>query len=76
MTACADAEKERLIRTTVPTYDPATGKLTQLTYDADRNGRVDTWTSMDGTRPLYPASIATRTARLIDGSTTATPVLS
>ena len=50
--ACADAEKERLIRTTVPTYDSATGKLTQLTYDADRNGRADTWTSMDGTRPL------------------------
>ena len=50
--ACADAEKERLIRTTVPTYDKTTGKLSQLTYDADRNGRVDTWTSMDGTRPL------------------------
>jgi hypothetical protein len=50
--ACADAEKERLIRTTVPTYDSATGKLTQLTYDANRDGRVDTWTSMDGTRPL------------------------
>jgi EF hand domain-containing protein len=51
--ACADAEKERLIRTTVPTYDAATGRLKQLTYDADRNGRVDTWTSMDGTRPLF-----------------------
>jgi hypothetical protein len=51
-TACTDAEKERLIRTTVPTYDKATGKLTQLTYDANRDGRVDTWTSMDGTRPL------------------------
>ena len=50
--ACTDAEKERLKRTTVPTYDPATGKLTQLTYDANRNGRVDTWTSMEGTRPL------------------------
>src|SRR5262245_44200348 len=50
--ACTDAAKERLIRTTVPTYDHATGKLTQLTYDANRNGRVDTWTSMDGVRPL------------------------
>ncbi len=50
--ACADAEKERLKRTTVPTYDSTTGKLTQLTYDANRDGRVDTWTSMDGTRPL------------------------
>ena len=36
----------------MPTYDSATGKLTQLTYDANRNGRVDTWTSMDGTQPL------------------------
>jgi hypothetical protein len=52
MAACSDAEKERVIRTTVPTYDSATGKLKELTYDADRNGRVDTWTSMDGTRPL------------------------
>jgi hypothetical protein len=50
--ACADAEKERLIKTTVPTYDKATGRLTQLTYDADRNGHVDTWTSMDGTKAL------------------------
>jgi hypothetical protein len=50
--ACTDVEKERLKRTTVPTYDPATGKLTQLTYDANRNGRVDTWTSMEGARPL------------------------
>jgi len=50
--ACTDAEKERLKRTTVPTYDPASGKLTQLTYDANRDGRVDTWTSMDGARPL------------------------
>ena len=49
---CVDAEKERLKRTTVPTYDAATGKLKELTYDANRDGRVDTWTSMDGTRPL------------------------
>jgi hypothetical protein len=50
--ACTDAEKERLKRTTVPTYDHTTGKLTQLTYDANRDGRVDTWTSMDGARAL------------------------
>ena len=52
MMACTDAEKERLKRTTVPSYDPVSGKLTQLTYDANRNGRVDTWTSMEGARPL------------------------
>ena len=50
--ACVDAEKERLKRTTIPTYDPATGKLKELTYDANRDGRIDTWTSMDGTRLL------------------------
>lgn len=50
--ACVDADKERLKRTTVPTYDATTGKLKELTYDANRDGRVDTWTSMDGTKPL------------------------
>jgi hypothetical protein len=50
--ACTDAEKERLRQTTRPTYDPATGKLAELTYDANRNGQVDTWMAMDGSRPL------------------------
>jgi hypothetical protein len=35
-----------------PTYDKTTGKLTQLSYDSKHNGRPDTWTDMDGTRPL------------------------
>lgn len=52
LTACTDAEKERLKQTTRPTYDPATGRLAELTYDANRNGRIDTWTAMDGSRPL------------------------
>jgi hypothetical protein len=26
--------------------------LKELTYDANKNGRIDTWTDMDGTRPL------------------------
>jgi hypothetical protein len=50
--ACSDAEKARLKDTTKPTYDQATGKLRELTYDANKNGRIDTWTDMDGTRPL------------------------
>ncbi len=50
--ACSDPEKERLRATTKPTYDTKTGKLTELTYDANKNGRIDTWTEMDGTRPL------------------------
>jgi hypothetical protein len=50
--ACSNPEKARIKETTRPTYDKATGRLTQLTYDANRNGRIDTWTDMDGTRPL------------------------
>jgi hypothetical protein len=49
---CADPERERLRATTKPSYDGATGKLTELTYDANKNGRIDTWTEMDGSRPL------------------------
>lgn len=48
---CADPERDRLKATTKATYDKATGKLTELTYDANKNGRIDTWTEMDGTRP-------------------------
>lgn len=33
-------------------YDPQTGRLIQLTYDRNGNGRIDTWTKMDGTRPI------------------------
>ena len=35
-----------------PSYDNATGRLKELAYDANRNGRPDTWTEMDGSRPL------------------------
>jgi len=49
---CADPERERLKQTTKASYDQSTGKLTELTYDADKNGRIDTWTEMDGTRPI------------------------
>lgn len=35
-----------------PTYDKTTGKLTQLSYDSNHDGRPDTWTDMDGSRPL------------------------
>ena len=50
--ACSDPEKARIKETTRPTYDKTTGKLTELTYDANKNGKIDTWTDMDGTRPL------------------------
>jgi hypothetical protein len=52
LAACADPEKARVKETTRPSYDNTTGKLTALTYDRNRNGKIDTWTDMDGTRPL------------------------
>jgi hypothetical protein len=50
--ACSDPERDRLKATTKPTYDTATGRLTELTFDANKNGRIDTWTEMDGNRPI------------------------
>ena len=49
--ACSDPEAERLKKTTIPTYDKTTGKLTELTFDRNKNGRIDTWTDMDGSKP-------------------------
>ena len=50
--ACSNPEQDRLEKTTRPTYDSATGKLTELTYDHNKNGTIDTWTQMDGERPV------------------------
>ena len=50
--SCSDPDRERLKQTTKATYDQSTGRLKELTYDANKNGRIDTWTDMDGTRPL------------------------
>ena len=52
LAACHDPETERIKKTTIPTYDTKTGKLTELTYDRNKNGRIDTWTDMNGTKPL------------------------
>jgi antitoxin component YwqK of YwqJK toxin-antitoxin module len=35
-----------------PVYDPDTGRLRQLKYDSDSNGKVDTLSHMDGARVL------------------------
>lgn len=35
-----------------PTYDPNTGRLTELAFDSNHNGKVDTWTEMNGNRPV------------------------
>ena len=52
LSACASPEADRLKETTRPTYDPNTGRLKELTYDGNANGRIDTWTDLDGTRVL------------------------
>ena len=49
--ACRDVH--RLNReTTKPTYDSKSGRLLELTYDANADGRIDTWIDMDGAKPL------------------------
>lgn len=50
--ACSTPDRENARKTTIPTYDKKTRKLTQLTYDRNHNGVIDTWTDMDGTRPV------------------------
>jgi hypothetical protein len=49
---CRDSEKQRLKQTTIPTYDTTTGRLRELTFDFNKNGKIDTWTQMDGARPV------------------------
>ena len=56
LTACSDPETTRIKQTTQATYDKGTGKLTELTYDRNKNGKIDTWTEMDGTRPVRSRS--------------------
>jgi hypothetical protein len=50
---CAPSpEEQRLRETTKATYDKETGRLRELTYDKNKNGVIDTWTKMDGTKVL------------------------
>lgn len=54
---CANPQPEAAKTTTTkPTYDKTTGKLTELTFDRNGNGRIDTWTDMDGTKPIRSQS--------------------
>jgi hypothetical protein len=50
--SCSDPDRERLKATTKASYDKTSGRLRELTFDANKNGRVETWTDMDGNRPL------------------------
>lgn len=53
MSACRpDPEQQRIKATSKGTYDPKTGRLTEITYDKNKNGVVDTWVEMDGSRPV------------------------
>lgn len=51
--ACGSGDEQRRLReTSRGEYDLATGRLTAITYDRNKNGRIDTWTRMEGARPL------------------------
>jgi hypothetical protein len=52
LVACVDPGESRLKGRIQPAYDQSTGRLTELLFDSTGNGRVDTWTEMDGTTPL------------------------
>ncbi len=49
---CRDAERDRLRATTLRGYNSATGALTMVTADLDRNGRIDTVTFIEDGRVL------------------------
>ena len=49
---CSRSASERRAHGVSGTYDKTTNKLLLLTYDRNGNGTVDTWTDMDGGRPL------------------------
>ena len=52
VSSCANPARERLEKTSVLTYDSTTGRLAEVTHDANGNGRIDTWVEMDGSLPV------------------------
>jgi hypothetical protein len=50
--ACSNPEKDRIKQTTQATYDEKTGRLNRLTADLNKDGKIDTYTYMDGTKVL------------------------
>jgi hypothetical protein len=48
LSACGDKSGNRI----EPVYNKQTGELQLLKYDSDGDGKVDTWSYMDGTRIL------------------------
>ena len=49
---CSDPAEVRAKAGIQPTYDQSTGRLKELKFDSNHDGRVDTWTDMDGARPV------------------------
>jgi hypothetical protein len=49
LAGCADDSRARRI---VPSYDPFTSRLVQMSADQNGDGQVDQWTFLDGNRPL------------------------
>jgi len=52
--SCSNPERDRARATTQATYD-GTGRLAEITYDKNKNGRIDTWTKMNGRLPVSSA---------------------
>lgn len=52
LVSCSDPDRDRVKATTQANYDRTTGKLTEITYDKNKNGKIDTWVKMDGNRPV------------------------
>ena len=51
--SCGDSsDAARAKATTQASYDLTKGKLAEITYDKNKNGRIDTWTKMDGATPV------------------------
>jgi hypothetical protein len=52
VSSCSNSDEARHKLGITPAYDATTGKLKELAYDSDHNGKPDTWTDMDGARPV------------------------
>jgi len=62
ITGCSRSASTAEKAAITPTYDPKTGRLTELAFDSNHNGKVDTWTEMNGNR-----AVRTRIDRNEDG---------
>ena len=62
ITGCSRSANKAEKAAITPTYDSKTGRLTELAFDANHNGKVDTWTEMNGNR-----AVRTRIDRNEDG---------